>query len=271
MVVGRDTAGQNLLGNLLNKLTSLVSASALLLGLLVAIPISFTLPTTSNAATADSCDGTSIQNNIKITAVHGKVFYIDSGQNQNIDAAIKLAADQLAATQKAAADVAAELAADQLAASQKIPADPAAKLAADQLVASKKAAATAKVVATTTAKAAATKLAAAQTAAPKSINKPKTSIATSIAPMLLPKKTQDAIITLTEALIKVGTTTKASMVKLPTSKLLVSKILVRTPRICSVSGATVTASSSGTCVMTYTMTTSTGRTVRTMKKITFKL
>lgn len=71
---------------LLKKLTSLVSATSLFLALLVAIPISFTWPTSAQAATADSCDGTSTQNNIKITAVHGKVFYIDTGQNQFIDA-----------------------------------------------------------------------------------------------------------------------------------------------------------------------------------------
>ena len=72
---------------LLKKLTSLVSASTLLLGLLAAVPLSFSLQTVSaSAATADACDGTSTQNNIKITAVHGKVFYIDTGQNQSIDA-----------------------------------------------------------------------------------------------------------------------------------------------------------------------------------------
>jgi len=74
------------LAKLVKKLSSLVSASTLFLGLLVAIPISFTMPVVSNAATADSCDGTSTQDNVKITAVHGKVFYIDTGQNQFIDA-----------------------------------------------------------------------------------------------------------------------------------------------------------------------------------------
>ena len=76
------------LASLVKKLTSLISTTTLLIGLLAAIPISFTLPTlTASAATADKCDGTSTQNNIKITAVHGKVFYIDTGQNQNVDAA----------------------------------------------------------------------------------------------------------------------------------------------------------------------------------------
>ena len=76
------------MAKLIRKLTSLVSTSALILGLLAAIPISFTLSTVAaSAATADKCDGSSTQNNIKITAVHGKVFYIDTGQNQNVDAA----------------------------------------------------------------------------------------------------------------------------------------------------------------------------------------
>lgn len=63
-----------------------MSATSLFLGLLLGLPLSFTAATVF-AATADSCDGSSTQNNIKITAVHGKVFYIDSGQNQAIDAA----------------------------------------------------------------------------------------------------------------------------------------------------------------------------------------
>lgn len=52
---------------------------------LVVIPI--TSSTTANAAITDKCDGTSTQNTFKVTASHGKVFYIDSGQNQNVDAA----------------------------------------------------------------------------------------------------------------------------------------------------------------------------------------
>jgi hypothetical protein len=52
---------------------------------LVVIPISST--PTANAAVTDKCDGSSTQNNFKVTASHGKVFYIDSGQNQNVDAA----------------------------------------------------------------------------------------------------------------------------------------------------------------------------------------
>lgn len=36
---------------------------------------------------SDKCDGSSTQNQFKVTASHGKVFYIDSGQGNNIDAA----------------------------------------------------------------------------------------------------------------------------------------------------------------------------------------
>ena len=163
---------------------------------------------------------------------------------------------KLAAEQKAAADAATKLAADQLAATQKAAADAATKLAADQLAATQKAAADA--------------LAAAIAAAPKSINKPISSIATAVTSMLLPVDIQNAVIQLTKALVKLGASTKAKLVTLPTSKLLISKATVRTPGICSVSGTTVKSKSLGTCVLTYTMTTSTGQTVRTMKKITFK-
>jgi uncharacterized repeat protein (TIGR02543 family) len=38
-------------------------------------------------AAVSKCDGTSSQNNLTVTAKHGSVFYIDSGQGQNVDAA----------------------------------------------------------------------------------------------------------------------------------------------------------------------------------------
>lgn len=41
----------------------------------------------ANAAVSDKCDGSSTQNNLKVTAQHGKIFYIDSAQGQNADAA----------------------------------------------------------------------------------------------------------------------------------------------------------------------------------------
>ena len=72
---------------LFKKLISGVSGFSLFLGLLVVIPLTVVFPSAAQAATADKCDGTSTQNNIKVTAVHGKIFYIDTGQNQNVDAA----------------------------------------------------------------------------------------------------------------------------------------------------------------------------------------
>jgi uncharacterized repeat protein (TIGR02543 family) len=148
-------------------------------------------------------------------------------------------AAELAATAKAAAD--AKLAAEQ-------------KAAADA-IAEQKAAADA---------------AAALAAAPKLLNKPITRIATSLGPLLLPAEIECAIIRLTNALIRVKTSTIAKKVVLPTSKLVASKATVRTPNICYVSGSTVTSKRSGTCVLTFTMTTTTGQTVKTMKKIFFK-
>jgi uncharacterized repeat protein (TIGR02543 family) len=49
------------------------------------IPVISSAP--ARAAVADKCDGTSTQNTTKVTAQHGKIFYIDSGQGQNVDAA----------------------------------------------------------------------------------------------------------------------------------------------------------------------------------------
>ena len=48
--------------------------------------------TTANSATTVSCKSaydpnTTAQNSLKITPVHGSVFYIDTGQNQTVDAA----------------------------------------------------------------------------------------------------------------------------------------------------------------------------------------
>lgn len=49
--------------------------------------IQIAAPQSASAAATDKCDGSSTQNTFKVTATHGKVFYIDSGQNQNVDAA----------------------------------------------------------------------------------------------------------------------------------------------------------------------------------------
>lgn len=41
----------------------------------------------TSATITDKCDGTYTSSSVKVTAQHGKVFYIDSGQGQNVDAA----------------------------------------------------------------------------------------------------------------------------------------------------------------------------------------
>ena len=56
-------------------------------GLMVAIAgVGFGVVAPTEAAVV-SCDGSSTQNNLTVTAKHGPVFYIDSGQAQNVDAA----------------------------------------------------------------------------------------------------------------------------------------------------------------------------------------
>jgi len=69
----------------LKKVFSSLTSITLFLSLLVFIPAVTT--SSASAAVSDKCDGTSTQNNIKVTATHGKVFYIDSQQGQNVDAA----------------------------------------------------------------------------------------------------------------------------------------------------------------------------------------
>lgn len=64
---------------LFKRLTSLVSASTLLLGLLAAIPLSFTFPTFANAASC-GISGTPYSDTgskVSIEATHGKIFYVD--------------------------------------------------------------------------------------------------------------------------------------------------------------------------------------------------
>ena len=60
-------------------------------GFLVAIALLFislvTPSTPTQAAINNKCDGTSVQNNLKVTASHGGTFYIDSSSGQNVDAA----------------------------------------------------------------------------------------------------------------------------------------------------------------------------------------
>ena len=52
----------------------------------VAMSLLLSVAPSASAAVSDKCDGTSTQNTTKVTASHGKVFYIDSGQGQNLDA-----------------------------------------------------------------------------------------------------------------------------------------------------------------------------------------
>ena len=72
------------------KLTSVVSVSTLLLGLLAIIPISFTWPTSANAVALPACADagyTKSGTSLTITPSHGKVMYIDTGVSPRIDAA----------------------------------------------------------------------------------------------------------------------------------------------------------------------------------------
>ncbi len=52
-----------------------------------AIVVSFLKPGAVPLASSAICNGTSTQNNLSVSAGHGEVFYIDTGQGQNIDAA----------------------------------------------------------------------------------------------------------------------------------------------------------------------------------------
>jgi hypothetical protein len=49
--------------------------------------VSFNLPSAAALPTSAICDGSSTQNTLKVEAGHGEVFYIDTGQGQEIDAA----------------------------------------------------------------------------------------------------------------------------------------------------------------------------------------
>jgi hypothetical protein len=52
-----------------------------------AIVVSFAIPGAVPLASAALCNGTSTQNSLTVESGHGEVFYIDTGQGQNIDAA----------------------------------------------------------------------------------------------------------------------------------------------------------------------------------------
>lgn len=70
-----------------NKFLRILISLILLTTTIIAIQATVSIP--SHAGTSDKCDGsyTNASTGIKVTAQHGKIFYIDSGQGQNIDAA----------------------------------------------------------------------------------------------------------------------------------------------------------------------------------------
>lgn len=78
------------MAGLRNKLTSLVSTFSLCLGLLAAIPLTFTFPSFADAVALPACADsgyTKSGTNITITPSHGKVMYIDTGVSPRVDAA----------------------------------------------------------------------------------------------------------------------------------------------------------------------------------------
>ena len=68
-------------GFALKKFFRVLALFSLVTSTVVSIPNS----PVANAAVSDKCDGSSTQNNLKVTAQHGKIFYIDSAQGQNAD------------------------------------------------------------------------------------------------------------------------------------------------------------------------------------------
>lgn len=72
------------MAKLLKRLTSLVSASTLLLGLLVAIPLGAITATTASAA---ACSNGATSGVYTVSPTHGEVFYIDTGVTPKLDAA----------------------------------------------------------------------------------------------------------------------------------------------------------------------------------------
>jgi uncharacterized repeat protein (TIGR02543 family) len=75
------------LAALVKKLTSLISTTTLILGLLATIPFAFTFPATSEAANPTCVSGMATQTGLSAVPAHGKVFYIDSGVTPKVDAA----------------------------------------------------------------------------------------------------------------------------------------------------------------------------------------
>jgi hypothetical protein len=77
------------LATFFRKLTSLFTTTTLIVGLLAAIPLTFSWPTANAVALPTCADSgyTKAGTNITITPSHGKVMYIDTGVSPRIDAA----------------------------------------------------------------------------------------------------------------------------------------------------------------------------------------
>ena len=67
------------------KITKL-SALSLAFTLIITMLSSVTITPVAQATATDPCDGSYSYNNVRATATHSTVFYIDSGQGQNVDA-----------------------------------------------------------------------------------------------------------------------------------------------------------------------------------------
>lgn len=79
-----EIMGRVLMRGLIKKVTSLISTSTLLVGLLAAVPLTFSFPTAANAV---SCVAGNNQAGIVVEPSHGKTMYIDSGVSPRLDAA----------------------------------------------------------------------------------------------------------------------------------------------------------------------------------------
>ena len=63
-----------------------LSALSLAFTLIITMLSSITIAPVAQATATDPCDGSYSYNNVRATATHSTVFYIDSGQGQNVDA-----------------------------------------------------------------------------------------------------------------------------------------------------------------------------------------
>ena len=75
------------MGTFFRKLTSLFSTTTLIVGLLAAVPLTFSWPSFANAVNPTCISTMTAQNGLKAVPAHGRVFYIDSGVIPKVDAA----------------------------------------------------------------------------------------------------------------------------------------------------------------------------------------